>query len=394
MLDKNSRVNRGLVDEIMNKSMERGIYIDLGEASKLYNEIKQEQDEIYNNLIKEIPVEWQGINLNSVKQLHDLFTNYFHLDRYAKTKQNKTGYSYNAETLQQIYEKTGNMFSKYLINYRELGALLKKLEEITSFTDKDSRIHPQYTYGDTWRLTYKQPALSNVSDRIRGIIKAEKGYKIIKADYKAQEVYIMINYLGIDKLKRVFEEYNDFYTGMVRELLGVDLKPEYRNNIKTAWLAGVYGSKLDNLGSCDEEKKLIKNVKDKIENIKEIREFRESIKNEIDRGNRVITSYFNSSREIPSWETNVYRLYNIAFNNVFQITGSDILYFALENVYNLFKQMDLSFDDIHIYFTIHDEIVYYAKEDVIDTYLIDKIKNAMILDIKGWSRIQVKIDII
>jgi len=96
---------------------------------------------------------------------------------------------------------------------------------------------------------------------------------------------------------------------------------------------------------------------------------------------------------LPSWVKNKYQLQNIAFNNVFQITGADILFFAIESCINKFRDLGLTPEDIYIYMTIHDEIIFNVSEDKLSDELLREIEDAMVLDIEGWTKIKVDLEV-
>lgn len=391
-INKDSRYNQELIDKVYAYSLNRGIYIDLDAADEIYRELSEISEEHKIKAIAELPEEYRGINLNSPKQIVQVMTEHFNFAKYAG-KTGKGGLSFGEEVLAKIYEKTGNLFAYHLREYRSSKSIAGKIKEIVDEMDDDNRVHPEYVYGDTNRVSYRKPGLSNLNEKCRPIIAAGPGRKLIKADYKAQEVYIQVNMLNIPELKRVFEEYDDFYAGMVKVLANVDLKREYRNNIKTAWLAGIYNSSLQNIGESEEERKLVKLIKDKVHKIPQIEAYREYVNKNMVHGNQPVTSYFGTKRMLPSWVKNKYQLQNIAFNNVFQITGADILFFAIESCINKFRDLGLTPEDIYIYMTIHDEIIFNVSEDMLSDELLKEIEDAMVLDIEGWTKIKVDLEV-
>lgn len=398
MLTKTSRYNKDIVDQAYEYSIDKGIYIDLEVAETLQEKLMQESEDCAYAAIKDLPEEYQGINLNSNKQIVELMTNHFKLEKYAK-KTASGGLSFNEDVLTKIVEKTGNTFSKNLMEYRTKRSLASKVKEVLKFIDQDSYVHPQFVYGETNRVSYKEPGLSNLHVDCRPIIAAGPGRKLIKADYSAQEVYIQLNMLGIPELKKVFEENDDFYTGMVKELADFDLttKPEYRPSIKTAWLAGIYSSGLRGLGKTKEEKALIKLIKEKVHSIPQVEAFRTEIKNKLKTGDMLVESYFGTTREIPNWVRS-YQVETIAFNNTFQITGADILFFAIESCIDKLRAEGYTKEDVYIYMTIHDEIIFNADNSLLDNKesrdkLLKTIEEGMILDIEGWNKIKIKLEV-
>lgn len=391
-LTKDSRYNQDLVNEIMEYTCNRGIFIDIEEAEKVYKKLIDEINSHEELAREELCEDFRNMNLNSPAQVATVFVNQFQLEKYAK-KTKKGNYSFGKEVLDKIIEKEDNKFAYHLKNYRSLTSLTKKLKEIVDCLDEDCRVHPQFKHCDTNRIHFNTPGLSNLNERIRPIIGVPEGRKLIKADYKSQEFYIAVNMLGIDKLKPIFEEGKDPYKEMVQILTGHEMKPEQRETMKTLWISGTYGSQFGGMNLDKDEKEFSELVLKEIENIPEMVEFKKYIDDEIIPYNKPIESYFGTIREFPTYERNKNRLKRIVFNNIMQITGADILFFAMESCNNKFKELGYTRDDILIYLSIHDELIFDVKEEIVTEELLENIRQAMTLDIEGWSKIKVNIEV-
>jgi len=388
---------------------ERGIEISLDLAQEISDEINSELRGLLGEMLDQIPDEYKDLNLNSTKQVATLMREVFDVEDLAGRTAKKKEPSYKQEDLQRIYEKTGIEFMRQFSDYKTVQSLTKKLEEIVNACDSNGYIHPAFSFADTNRISYSKPGVSNCNDRVRSIIIPPDGYKMIKCDYKAQEVYILANMLNIKVLKDIFKNYTDFYTGVVKEALGIDLKKEYRANMKTAWLAGVYGSHLNGIMFIDEEeKKIAHDLRDFANTIPEIQEYRRFVLNEYVRNRKPVKSYFGSERELQLFyftyvkqrnelkdgeefkiEKDEQKVFNIAFNNVFQITGADMLFFAVEE----FHKRGLNPEDITTYMSIHDELIFVVKEELANEETANLLTDIMQLKIEGWDLIKVKTSI-
>ena len=396
-ITSNDKYNQDIVNYVMDTICEKGIYIDKENAEEVYNDISSIISENEQSAIDILPEELKGVNLNSNNQIVKIMNNYFDMSSYAeRTKSN--GYSYKKEVLERIIENEGDnlagQFAYYLKEYKSWYSLRNKVKEVVSFMDENNYVHPSWSHCETNRIHFSKPALSNLHNSVRSIISAPPGYKLIKVDYRQQEPYIMVNMLGIDYLKREMEKSDDFYAAMVKVLTGKEIEPEHRDLVKLIWLAGTYGSSLTNIPVTDDELEFIKELRSKILNIPEITEFKNYIRNVMIPQGKNIVSYFGTQREYPRWIKDVDKLERVIFNNTIQITGADILFFAMESCLDKFNKLGLPEDVIRIYLTLHDEITFLAREDVISEELIEEIKDAMILDIEGWSKIKVKVSIL
>lgn len=117
-----------------------------------------------------------------------------------------------------ILSKIEHPISKAIVEYREV----KKL--ITTYIDKlpncinqkTGRIHCNYNqYGaDTGRFSSTNPNLQNIpshNKEIRKMFKATDGYVMMSSDYSQQEVKVMAQMCGDEKMLEAFRQGKDFY---------------------------------------------------------------------------------------------------------------------------------------------------------------------------------------
>lgn len=340
------RYDRKFMEYVLGESFKKGIYVDLDKLYELLEINSRDVDYYRAKCISELGY---GINLD-----------------------------YNV-AVDRVINEASNEFKICLEDYRKSKNNLDKLKEILRNT-REGRIHPKFSFGVTNRINYSNPSL-NLNKGLREVIGVEKGYKIVKGDFEAFEVFILINMLGIDKLKHIYETEDDFYMGVVKDIAGDKSYNVVRDDIKLAWLAGVYGSNLSGLE--DKETGVIKKIKDKINNIEELVRYKERIKNY--KGDVVqIESYFGTKKVI---ENDV----NKVFNNTFQLTGSDLLYFTLKKCFDEISYRGLE-RNVRIYFTMHDEIILYVDEGHVKD-AIDILNKSMVLEVNGWCRPKIQVEV-
>ncbi len=81
------------------------------------------------------------INLGSPKQLQVVLFDELGMP---KTKKTKTGYTTDAEALQQLYDKTEHPFLQHLLDHRDVTRLRQTVEGLRKSISDDGRIHTTY----------------------------------------------------------------------------------------------------------------------------------------------------------------------------------------------------------------------------------------------------------
>ena len=104
------------------------------------------------------------INLGSPKQLQVVLFDELGMP---KTKKTKTGYTTDAEALQQLFAKTEHPFLQHLLDHRDVTRLRQTVEGLRKSISDDGRIHTTYaqTIAATGRLSSNDPNLQNIPIR-------------------------------------------------------------------------------------------------------------------------------------------------------------------------------------------------------------------------------------
>jgi len=97
------------------------------------------------------------------------------------------------------------------------------IKAVKRLTDVDGRIHSIFNVHGTvtGRLSSSEPNVQNVTKEMRVLYRAEPGYTLIEADYKAAELRTLAYISGDDYLKEVFRQGRDLH-GEVAEALQID----------------------------------------------------------------------------------------------------------------------------------------------------------------------------
>jgi len=200
----------------------------------------------------------QPFNLNSTKQLGEIFFNQLKLPVLKKTP--KGAPSTDEEVLEKLAEDYP--LPKLILDYRGVAKLK------STYTDKlpamvdpaTGRVHTNYSQATavTGRLSSNDPNLQNIPVRtsegrkIREAFIAEPGFVIVSADYSQIELRIMAHLSGDERLLRAFAEDADIHRATAAEVLGLEpaqVLPEQRRMAKAVNFGLIYGMSAFGLAS-------------------------------------------------------------------------------------------------------------------------------------------------
>ncbi|MCW2839615.1 MAG: polymerase [Aeromicrobium sp.] len=190
------------------------------------------------------------INLGSPKQLQVVLFDELGMP---KTKKTKTGWTTDAEALQQLFVKTGHPFLQHLLDHRDVTRLRQTVEGLRKSISDDGRIHTTYaqTIAATGRLSSNDPNLQNIpirtasGRRIREAFCVGEGFEtLVTADYSQIEMRIMAHLSEDADLIAAFNSGEDFHTVMAAKVFGkdpADIGGELRARIKAMNYGLAYG---------------------------------------------------------------------------------------------------------------------------------------------------------
>lgn len=192
------------------------------------------------------------VNLGSPKQLQAVLFDELQLPTQG-VKKNKTGYSTDVETLQDLLAKTQNEFLVHLMNHRDASKLRQTVTGLREAIGDDGRIHTTYaqTVAATGRLSSLHPNLQNIPVRtaagrkIRDAFVVDQGFEtLLTADYSQIEMRIMAHLSGDQELINAFLEGEDLHSFVGARVFGVstdEVSAEQRSKVKAMSYGLVYG---------------------------------------------------------------------------------------------------------------------------------------------------------
>jgi DNA polymerase-1 len=192
----------------------------------------------------------RAFNLGSPKQLQEIL---FGERNLPKTKKIKTGYTTDAEALQQLFARTQDPLLEQLLAWRDRSKLRQTVDGLVPLADAEGRIHTTFsqTVAATGRLSSADPNLQNIpirteaGRRIRGCFVVGEGYEcLLTADYSQIEMRIMAHLSTDDGLIDAFRSGEDLHTTVGSRVFGVApsaVDAEMRRRIKAMSYGLAYG---------------------------------------------------------------------------------------------------------------------------------------------------------
>ncbi len=189
-------------------------------------------------------------NLGSPKQLQEVLFDELGLPR---TKRIKTGYTTDADALNNLYATTAHPVLEALLRFRDASRLRQTVAGLIPLADDSSRVHTTFnqTVAATGRLSSTEPNLQNIpvrteaGRRIREAFVVGAGYEsLMTADYSQIEMRIMAHLCGDEGLIEAFTSGEDLHTTVASAVFGVPreaVDAEMRRKIKAMSYGLAYG---------------------------------------------------------------------------------------------------------------------------------------------------------
>lgn len=207
-------------------------------------EIKRLEEEVY----KLAGVEF---NIGSPKQMGEVLFEKLGLSGGKKSK--KTGaYSTDVKVLQSL-GADGHIIADKILEWRHFSKIKSTYTDaLPKQMESDGRIHTNFAMAvtSTGRLSSHDPNLQNIpirtelGNKIRKAFIAEKGCKLISADYSQIELRLLAHIADIDILKQAFKNNYDIHSATASQMFGVDIKnvdSDLRRKAKTINFGIIYG---------------------------------------------------------------------------------------------------------------------------------------------------------
>ena len=328
-------------------------------------------------------------NINSPKQLGEVLFEEIGLPSGKKTK---TGYSTDAETLEEL--RPYHTIIGDILLYRQTAKLRGTYgDPLIAFADENGRIHTKLNQVGTatGRLASSDPNLQNIPVRaemgreLRKYFIADDGCVLIDADYSQIELRLLAALSGDEAMSQAFINGYDIHTAVAAQVFGVDeddVTPELRRRAKAVNFGIVYG-----IGEFSLSKDLgitRRQAKEYIDNY--LRTYsgvdaylKQTIETAKEQG--YTTTLFGRRRYIPELKSTNRNLRafgeRVAMNSPIQGTAADVIKIAMIRVDKALREAGI---DARLIMQVHDELIVEAREDVADQaaeILVREMENAV-----------------
>lgn len=371
--------------------MERaGLKVDPKVLADLSNYIGQE---LHKLTVKIYQLSGREFNIGSPKQVGEVLSE-LNIDIGRKTS---TG---RVSTSKAVLEELAQQFElpRLIIDYRELDKLKSVYTDaLPQQIATDGRIHCQLnqTVAATGRLSSSDPNLQNIpirsemGRRIRRAFVAEKGHKIISADYSQLELRLLAHITQDAVMLEAFQKGEDIHARTARLVFGAKTDEELKEarrfakivNFAIAYAIEPWGLS-QRVGISRQEAKKV--IEDYYNTYKGVRRYMEEVPIRA-REHGYVRSIYGRIRPLPGIAD---RNANIrkaaereAINMPIQGTASDIVKMAMLKVDGELKRSGLK---ARLLMQVHDELLVEVPEkevDKVSEILKREMETAVLLDV-------------
>lgn len=341
----------------------KGFLVDADGLKKMSDELAVRISEIETEIFGLVGYEF---NLNSPKQLGVALFEKLGLPAKKKTK---SGYSTNAEVLEDLKDKHPAV--SLLLEYRQLAKLKSTYTDgLQNCVAEDGRIHTTFnqTEARTGRISSLEPNLQNIPVRtelgkkLREFFIAEDGNALVDADYSQIELRVLASIANDQNMISAFKSGADIHTATAAQVFGLPIDmvtPVLRSRAKAVNFGIVYGigafSLAKDIGVTRKEAdNYIKNYLASYPNVALYME--NTIKNA--KLNGYVTTLFGRRRYLPelSSSNGMLRAFGerVARNAPIQGTAADIIKLAMIKVFDTLKR---EVPSANLILQVHDELI-------------------------------------
>ena len=236
-----------LIKILANMEIE-GIKVD----DKFLNILSKKFEKKIKDLDKKIfKISKKEFNIASTKQLGEIMYNELKISTLKKTK--KGSFATSASVLEDLAFK-GNELPKLVLEWRQISKLKNTYSDSLQehINPNTKRVHTSFLLAatTTGRLASSDPNLQNIpiktedGKEIRKSFVAEKGKKLISADYNQIEMRILADLADVKELKKAFKNNQDIHSLTASQIFNCDIKKinsDMRRKAKAINFGIIYG---------------------------------------------------------------------------------------------------------------------------------------------------------
>lgn len=315
-------------------------------------------------------------NLNSPKQLAEVL--FVDLGLPSKKKKGKSGYSTDAETLEEL--RPYSQIIDDILEYRQVTKLSNTYAQVLpTLVDNNNRIHTDFKQAltATGRLSSTDPNLQNIPIRtrmgreMRRYFIADEGYSLVDADYSQIELRLLAHISDDYNMIESFKAGADIHRKTAAAVFGIPeeaVNDEMRKSAKAVNFGIVYGisgfSLAKDIGTSVSE--ATKYIKSYLMNYPSVDRYLEEVVEKAKQDGYTKT-IFGRRRYIPELvaQNAAMKAFGkrVAMNAPIQGAAADIMKLAMINVY---KRLIAEGLDARIVMQVHDELLVEVKDEQVE----------------------------
>lgn len=357
--------------EVLAKMESNGVKLDTTKLEEMAKKTKKDISVLETKIHK---LAGKEFNIASPLQLKEILFQKLKIST-AGLGKTKTGISTAAGELEKL--KGEHKIIDSILEFRELSKLQNTyLEALPKLINpRDGRVHTSFnqTVTATGRLSSSNPNLQNIPIRtergqaIRKAFIAEKGYKIIKADYSQIELRIIASLANDKNMLEAFNSKVDIHTKTAAAINGIkisEVTPAIRRQAKEVNFGVLYGMGAWGLAKRTGLTPLeARTFIDKyFEVYKDVKKYMgETIAIASDKG--YVETFYGRRRYIPEINSNIKQVRStgerMAINMPIQGTAADLIKLAMIEIH---KKLPKVSPDTKMILQVHDELVFEVPE--------------------------------
>ena len=333
-------------------------------------------------------------NLNSPKQLGEALFETLGLPARKKTK---TGYSTNAEVLEELAKEHPAV--SRILEYRTLAKLKSTYcDGLEKVVTPQGRIHTtfQQTQTRTGRLSSTEPNLQNIPVRselgreMRRFFRAKPGWLLVDADYSQIELRVLAHMAQDSAMLAAFNAEKDIHSITASQVFGMppaSVSPLMRSRAKAVNFGIVYGigafSLAEDIGVSRMEADQY--IKSYLRHYHGVADYMERVVEEAREAGYVQTLY-GRRRYLPELSASNFNLRafgeRVARNMPIQGTAADIIKLAMIRVRERLLRQNFA---ARLILQVHDELIVECppeESEAVQRLLKEEMENAAQLDVK------------
>jgi DNA polymerase I len=370
-----------------------GISLNIPFYKELENEFSEQLAHIESEIFK---IAGDKLNLRSPKQVGEFLFEKLQLPVIRKTK---TGYSTDAEVLNELVSMNVSPVPEMLLRYREIEKLLSTyVKALPVMVDaKTLKIHTHYQPSNaaTGRLSSDHPNLQNIPVRtengrkLRKGFVASKGRMLLAADYSQVELRLLAHFSQDQNMLEAFQHDQDIHRQTAAEVFDIPLDQvtkDQRSGAKAINFGLMYGQTSFGLSqalriSQGEAKKYITSyfrkfhsVKSYLDGLKEKAEATGCAETLFGR-KRLLPDIKSTNRQVKAMAERV------AINSPIQGTAADIIKLAMINIQRTMEERKMA---SRMILQVHDELIFEVPPEemaAMQELVRDKMENAVNLSV-------------